>query len=162
MEKFVLNKLYSWERRMDRKISFTTRLKRLFLGEVSSMAFCVGAISLLLALGFFSANSQTENYELINNHGSQILWGIIFLIYSVGRLASSLYRFQYSVRFFICFIGLTLWTLLLLSFTVYDPTPMRPTEVMLVLPVLCEFWLALSAVDCLKTKKLYRRATDVE
>lgn len=146
---------------MHRNISFGTRVKRLFLGEVSSMGFCIGVVGMLLAFGFIFANSQTENYDLINSHGSQILWGLIFFMYSIGRMASALYRFSYPIRFFVCFIGLLLWTLLFLSFAVYDATPMRPTEIMLALPILCEFWLSLSAVDCLKTKKLFRRATDV-
>lgn len=140
-------------------LSFSTRLKRLFLGEVNSLSFGLGFVAFLLSAGFFFANSQTENYELINNHGSQFMWAVIYLAYSLARMGSGLYRYSNGVKIVVVFAGLTLWSLLFLSFVLFDVTPMRPTELMLALPILLEFWLAIHAIDCIK-RNMIRRLTD--
>lgn len=144
---------------MKTRLSLATRLKRLFLGEVSSLSFGLGFVAFLLSIGFFFANSQTENYELINNHGSQLMWAVIYLVYACGRMGSAIYRYSNTVKIVIVFAGLTLWSLLFLSFVLFDVTPMRPTELMLALPILLEFWLAIHAIDCIK-RNMIRRLTD--
>lgn len=145
---------------MKDSIPLSRRLIRLFFGEVSSLMFVVGLMALALGIGFIIADSRTENYELINAHASQVLWGIIYIVYAIIRITTSMYRIPSPYKLFVCFIGLTLWLLLFLSFTVFDPTPMRPTELMLLLPVMVEFWFALSAVNCIDSFRLRRTSDD--
>lgn len=144
---------------MKQKITFRQRLARLIFGEVSSLMFTIGLLSIALGVGFILADSRTENYELINAHASQLMWGIIYLFYGMLRAGSALYRVPSAYKLVLCFVGLTLWLVLFLSFTVFDPTTMRPTELMLLLPVIIEFWFALSAVNCLGALS-FRRVTD--
>lgn len=144
---------------MKQKITFRQRLARLIFGEVSSLMFTIGLLSIALGVGFILADSRTENYELINAHASQLMWGIIYLFYGMLRAGSALYRVPSAHKLVLCFVGLTLWLVLFLSFTVFDPTTMRPTELMLLLPVIIEFWFALSAVNCLGALS-FRRVTD--
>lgn len=144
---------------MNQKITLRQRLARLFFGEVSSLMFTVGLLAFALGIGFILADSHTENYELINAHASQLMWGIIYIFYSFLRMGTALYRVPSAYKLIVCFVGLTLWLVLFLSFTVYDPTTMRPTELMLLLPVVIEFWFALSAVNCLSGIS-FRRITD--
>lgn len=144
---------------MNQKITLRQRLARLFFGEVSSLMFTLGLLAFALGAGFILADSRTENYELINAHASQLMWGVIYIVYSLLRMATALYRVPSAYKLIVCFVGLTLWLVLFLSFTVYDPTPMRPTELMLLLPVVVEFWFSLSAVKCMGALS-FRRATD--
>lgn len=146
---------------METSLLFSTRLKRLFLGDISSMCFAIGLVALLLSAGFFFANVNTENYQLMNSHGSQQFWASLFLAYGVARLASSLYRFSNFLRIWLTFIGLSVWSFLFISFLFLDTTPIRPTEIMLALPILVEFWFAVNAIDCTE-RTMYRRTTDGE
>lgn len=144
---------------MKSSLLFSTRVKRLFLGDISSLSFALGLVSILLSLGFFFANAHTENYQLMNTHGSPELWAILFFTYGGARVASSLYRFSNFARIWLTFIGLSVWSFLFISFVLVDITPLRPTELMLLLPILVEFWFAVNAIDCIKGA-VYRRKTD--
>lgn len=144
---------------MNSSLSFSTRIKRLFLGDISSLYFAVGLVAMLLAGGFFFADVHTENYELMNSHGSPQLWGTLFLTYATARLVSSLYRLSNFIKLWLVFIGLSIWSFLFISFVFIDTTPIRPTELMLALPILIEFWFAVNAIDCVK-RAMYRRKTD--
>ena len=146
---------------METSLLFSTRLKRLFLGDISSLGFAIGLVALLLSAGFFFTNVNTENYRLMNSYGGPQFWSSLFLAYGVARLASSLYRFSTFLRIWLTFIGLSIWSFLFISFLFVDSTPVRPTEIMLALPVLVEFWFAVNAIDCIK-RTMYRRTTDVE
>ncbi len=144
---------------MNQKITLRQRLARLFFGEVSSLMFTVGLLAFVLGIGFILADSRTENYELINAQASQLMWGVIYIFYSFLRMGTSIYRIPATYKLIVCFIGLTIWLVLFLSFIVYDPTPMRPTELTLFLPVVAEFWFSLSAVNCIGAFS-FRMVTD--
>lgn len=146
---------------MKQKISLRQRLARLFFGEVSSLMFALGMLAFALGVGFIVTDSRTENYELINAHASQLMWGIVYIGYAFLRMGTALYRIPSVYKLIVCFIGLTIWLVLFLSFTVYDPTVMRPTELMLLLPVIVEFWFTLSAVNCMGALN-FRRAEDAD
>lgn len=146
---------------MRQKIPLRQRLARLFFGEVSSLMFALGLLAFALGLGFILADSKTENYELINAHASQLMWGIVYIGYSFLRMGTALYRVPSVYKLIVCFIGLTIWLVLFLSFTIFDPTTLRPTELMLLLPVIVEFWFTLSAVNCLGALNFRRKADDV-
>lgn len=145
---------------MKTSLLFSTRIKRLFLGDISSLCFATGLVALLLSLGFFFADVHTENYQLMNTHGSPELWGTLFLAYASARIASSLYRLTNFLRIWLVFIGLSIWSFLFISFLFVDQTPIRPTEIMLALPILVEFWFAVNAIDCIK-RSMFRRKSDV-
>ena len=146
---------------MRQKIPLRQRLARLFFGEVSSLMFALGLLGFALGLGFIIADSRTENYDLINAHASQLMWGLVYIVYSLLRMGTALYRVPSIYKLIFCFIGLTVWLVLFLSFTVFDPTTLRPTELMLLLPVVVEFWFALSAVNCLGALNFRRVADDI-
>lgn len=144
---------------MKQKIPLHQRIARLFFGEVSSLMFALGMLALALGVGFIITDSRTENYDLINSHASQLMWGIIYICYSLLRMGTALYRVPSIYKLIVCFIGLTIWLVLFLSFTVYDPSTLRPTELMLLLPVVVEFWFTLSAVNCMGALN-FRRSED--
>lgn len=99
------------------------------------------------AYGFMRADSSVNsNYQLLLEFAGYLFWSVYFLVYSILRVVLyTAYRNK-----FLCYsnhlMGLWGWTYLFISFVIYDPTPTAPTEYLLVLPVLTEFWLFLRNV----------------
>lgn len=135
-----------------------TRFYDVLVSDLRSLKFSQGVVSILLAFGFWLSNVDTENYDYLNGIFNKHIWGDIFLAYGVFRISSTLYTLPDMVKFIGGLIGLWLWTYILLSFTVYDPTTIKSTEWMLIIPLMAEVWMMAECLfkrnrDCILCKK---------
>lgn len=131
-------------------MSITRRFYEVLVSDLRALKFSQGTVSILLAFGFWLSNVDTENYDYLNGIFSKAIWGDIFLGYGIFRICSTLYDIWDSVKFIGGFIGIWLWTYILLSFTVYDPTTIKSTEWMLIIPLMAETWMF---AECLFKRK---------
>lgn len=136
-------------------LTFSQHLHRLFILSADAVGFMLGSLAIVLGLGFLFGEANTHNFRIITEYslGIAVVWGVFSLIYGISRLLDVFFDIPGVVSIFTAFIGLNLWLLLLISFTLLDPTPVQATELTLIVPVLVEFWLAVLAIDYTKEKR---------
>lgn len=106
--------------------------------------FLLALASAFLGLGFLFADGSNSNYQMIYAFASKYAWGVFFLLYSASKFCAYFFRIDYKVKLASGVLGLWAWNYLLLSFTMFDITPITPAEILLILPVLVESWILLS------------------
>jgi hypothetical protein len=103
------------------------------------IAMIVGGF--VLSFGFLLGHGNNMNYDLIYSFAGPIFWFCLFFFTSLVRLIS-LFSFLDSWKLIInSLIALWGWTYIFLSFTVFDKTPIAPTELLLAVPAIIETWL---------------------
>lgn len=102
--------------------------------------FLLGLGAILLSFGFLFGNPSPNHTKLLEVF-NQYHWAVIFFVYGAVKFIATCKQLPVWARLSNGLIGLWAWTYLLLSFTIYDPTPFAPTEVLLFLPVILEGWI---------------------
>lgn len=108
--------------------------------------FILGIVAILLSLGFYLSDGNNSNYAAIRELMSFKLWGLTFSVYGGIKLARLLFGLNNYACICTSAIGVWLWTYVFFSFTIFDPVPMAPTEIMLLTPVLLELWTLVSII----------------
>jgi len=143
-------------------ISFRSRVIRALLTDSTIINLLLGLVGLLLSIGFLSVDEyrlSSHNYKLMFDFVNAHVWAALFFIYSISKLHRCLYRTPKYMKVAASTLGLWLWSYIVLSFIVFDPQLVAPSELMLIAPIVCEVWsLTLS----LYTSKLIlcRRSND--
>ena len=101
----------------------------------------MAVLSLVLALGFFIASTDNEKYFHINNVADKKIWGAIFTFHAISLMLTIFYDLPIHLRRFLNLVGIWIWSYVFLGFTFYGASPSTPTEWILVMPVILEFWL---------------------
>lgn len=130
------------------------RLAYVLVNHKGDLHILLGIVSLLLSLGFFFGTGTSLNYELLYHFISQTTWGIVFLVYSFIKTLGAFYKIPNILRLLNGIVGIWAWSYVFLSFTVFDPTALAPTELMLAAPILVEFWNLLELPYPEKLNKL--------
>lgn len=102
--------------------------------------------SFCLSLGFFFGDAYNINYWLMYDFANRYVWGALFAVYGVIKLLALQGYVDHKVRIINGCIGLWAWNYIFLSFAVFDTTPVAPTEWLLLVPVIAEVWILMSAV----------------
>jgi hypothetical protein len=139
------------------KIPFMVRVSRVLLSESSSVTLLLGIAGILLGLGFLLGDPANPNYQAITAFGSAEVWSIAFIFYGIVKLAQTLGRCNIWLKLLMSLSGLWAWNYVFLSFTIFDLTPVAPTEILLALPIVCEVWglaVELFAVRIFKGRRL--------
>lgn len=117
------------------------KIQRALLGDYSTLSILLGITATLLGIGFATGNIiQNPNYTLLLVLASQYFWAASFSIYGIVKILCSVFRVWMPVKLVATVYGLWLWNYLALSFTVFDKTPLAPTELMLFVMVIGELW----------------------
>lgn len=106
---------------------------------LSICAFC-------LSLGFFIGDSSNMNYTMMYEFANRYVWGALFAVYGVIKVLALQGYIDHKVRIINGCIGLWAWNYIFLSFAVFDTTSIAPTEWLLLVPVIAEIWILMSAV----------------
>ena len=80
----------------------------------------------------------------------------MFFVYSCLKIYGAFHRLNRHVRFTNSVFGLWAWNYIFLSFTVFDATPVAPTELLLAVPTVIEVWTMLAE----PFKNAHRRIQD--
>lgn len=122
------------------------RMTVLVLGRKTETVIMLMFAGFLASLGFFSADVVNPNYASMYEFASQYFWAGLFFVYSSVKLLSLFLDLNFWIKMANGVVGLWAWTYILLSFTIFDVTPIAPTEALLALPVLTQSWLTLSTL----------------
>lgn len=105
---------------------------------------------ILLAIGFFVGEATNQNYAMINAFASPAGWATLLIIYALIKLLSIIWIVPKSVCTMNGIFGIWMWNYIFLSFVVFDTTAISPAELLLLLPILIEFW---AMIDIPRIKK---------
>ena len=70
------------------------------------------------------------NYTMLPNN----------LVYGIIKISSSVSRVWLTLKITNSIYGLWLWSYVVLSFVLFDKTPVAPTELILFISIICEVW----------------------
>lgn len=115
-------------------------IKKTIVAEPLTLKLFLGITSVVLALGFFFGSATNSNYSAIQGLMHFQAWAMFFLVYSSSKIFQVLYKTKCWLRAFTSLVGMWAWSYIFLSFVIFDTTPMAPTEMMLLIPVLAEVW----------------------
>ena len=138
----LLNTTNSSNKKIEQKFKFIC----FFCSRKMQTNFLLSVASLLLSLGFLFG-SANANYDLLYAITNAASWSAIFFSYGVIKLASCFDDINRWIREANGMLGVWAWTCIFLSFTVFDTSPVAPTEFLLAVPVIAELWVMLSIFD---------------
>lgn len=95
---------------------------------------------ILLAIGFLTCDMSNQNYRMIQEFASAAGWATLLCVYVVIKLLSIVWVVPKSIFTMNCVFGIWMWNYIFLSFSIFDTTPIAPAELLLILPILIEFW----------------------
>lgn len=102
-----------------------------------------GILGFLAAIGFAFFHGTSGDYALIYSFASQLTWAFIFAVHGTLKIVSVFAGIHRYIKLGNELLGLWAWTYILLSFTIFDSTPIAPTEILSVFPIMLEFWTLL-------------------
>ena len=118
--------------------TFLLRILLLIIAQIRTMSLISGLCGITLGLGFLVGDTGNPNYHSIKEFAPISFWAFGFFIYGVIKLLKSVFRVHYSVKLFNALHGIWVWTFLFLSLSIFDSTPLAPTELLLIIPIMCE------------------------
>lgn len=140
-------------------ISIKDRIIRLLISERTMINALLGLLGLLVSLGYLLGDTSTTYYTTISGLVHVRLWAAAFMLYGILKIHGCLYRTPVLVKTVSSVYGLWLWTYLVLSYTIFDVSNIRPLEYMLFATILYELW-ALVIIIYYHLHPLYRRLRD--
>ncbi len=138
------NKSITPEERRKIDVDNNFRLAYLLSMKKVESTLVLAVTAFVLSLGFLFGSGDNHNYALIYQFAHRYFWFALFAVYGTIKAMSLWVRVDFRVNLLNSIAGLWAWLYLFLSFTVFDTTPVAPTEAMLVIPVIAEAWLMLS------------------
>jgi hypothetical protein len=100
----------------------------------------LGISALLLATGLWLGDTSSSNYAALLNAATNTTWALIFASYGIAKIIQSGHDLPNGVDILISVIGIWLWNYLFFSFVLLDTREFTAVELLLLLPVACEFW----------------------
>lgn len=120
------------------KLSIQSRVAAILISESKTITMLLGMIGLFLGIGFIIGDSGSMDYHPLLMLFDSWIWATIFLLYSFLKFSQIVQKVPDRVRIFNSTLGMWLWTYVLISFLIYDPKPVSPAEILLLVPLVCE------------------------
>lgn len=136
-----------------KKLENNFKVLCLFCAQKAETNTILGITSFLMSLGFLFGTGVNQNYELIYQVLPELSWALLFASYASVKIASCLTTLSSGLKYINSLIGLWAWSMIFLSFTVFDSTPTSPVEVILLSPIIIEVWVLLSIFDFTSAKE---------
>lgn len=127
----------------------TTLLCRLLvLGIVHTRALTLllGLSGITLGIGFALGNITDLGYTAVVQFAEPIYWVIGLSVYGILKVLQALGRMPATIKLLNALQGIWAWSFLFISFSIIDTAPITPTELLLVVPILCEVWELIIAI----------------
>lgn len=110
--------------------------------ESNIILICIG---FLLAIGFLIGDvHNNSNYTLINAFANEQIWAVMFFFYAFVKLVGMLFDLPRILTTVNSVLGIWAFNYIFLSFVVFDTTKFAPTELLLLVPTLIEFWTMIN------------------
>ena len=123
-----------------RRVNFLCAICLLHRRKLHFLLALAGAV---LSLGFAIGTGNNANYTLIFNFAPPLFWSFLFGVYTCIKVVGCFRRIDSRLKTTNSVVGLWAWNYIFLSFTVFDSTPIAPTELLLAVPTLIELWSML-------------------
>ena len=128
------------------------RLARILLSDLTSLRWLLGWLAIVFALGLLFANSHVGAYNVMLDLAPPVAWSVMFALYGFTRLYSCCTdNPRYSVILG-AFLGFWLWCYTFVSFTSNTIRSIGSADIMVLVVVVCEVWVAASAISEYRTK----------
>ena len=108
--------------------------------QAHTMTLLLGICGLMLGIGFLVGDAANPNYATIISFASPNTWALGFFVYSIIKLYQTINRVPHVLKIANAVQGIWAWSFIFLSFVIFDPTPIAPTEIMLLVPLVSEVW----------------------
>lgn len=128
------------------KQAFVPRLSELVQSRKTETVILLMCAGYLMVVGFLTGSVDNPNYTMMYDFANRYFWASLFFVYSVIKTVSLFFKVSLWTKLVNGMLGLWAWVYILLSFTVFDKTPIAPTEILLALPVITQSWLTLATV----------------
>ena len=100
---------------------------------------------ILFAFGLLNASSLDPNCVILFDIVSKWYWSVMFLLYGCGKIICTIFKVPNKLYTFLSILGIWMWNCAFLSFVIYDSSKINPTEFLLLVPLISEFWIMLSS-----------------
>lgn len=120
--------------------TFTHRITTLMFAQAQALTFMLSLTALIMGLGFILGVTTSANYAGIVALGGDLVWAGAFIVFGLLKLIQAVFRIHYFVKIGNSLLGIWLWSFLFLTFSVIGKAELRPLELLLVIPILCEAW----------------------
>lgn len=119
-------------------LSIQSRVAAILIAESKTITMLLAVIGLFLGIGFLIGDSSSIDYHPLRMLFDPIIWAIIFLGYSAIKFSQIIKKIPIRIKVFNSTLGMWLWTYVVISFLFYDPKPISPAEILLLVPLVCE------------------------
>lgn len=141
-------------------IPLKVRVIRALVNDATAITLMLAVFALLLATGFVTTSLvNTPNYFFMLQLVGFKVWAVAFAAYGILKLFSCLYRTYFMVGLATSVVGMWLWSYTILSFTLFDSTPLLPIDFIIITTLFVEVW-SFSLLIYYHTNPIYRRITD--
>jgi hypothetical protein len=120
---------------------FRLKVMQLFLSDKAALKFVLGYIAIFCSIGCFVGTPSPSNYAVIKDFSPMWVWGCLFGLLGVLRIATGVRFFSDGVEVFIAALGIWLWSHLVISFIIKNPTPLTPFKLIFLGILAGEIWL---------------------
>lgn len=106
----------------------------------------ITAISgILIAFGMLNVSTLDPNCVILFDIMSKWSWSVLFLIYALSKFICCVFRVPHKICMLTSIFGVWMWNCMFLSFVIYDSSKINPTELLILIPLVSEFWIMLSS-----------------
>lgn len=127
--------------------NFCHSLINVLLSDLTALKWLLGWLGIIFAFGLVFANSHPGAYDLMLSVADQKAWAAAFFAYGILKLRSSMANSSMYSSLSSAFLGFWLWCYTLVSFTSNPVRPIGSADIMIIVVVICEVWIAASAVS---------------
>jgi hypothetical protein len=113
----------------------------------NQLGILLAAAGFILSIGFLVADITCRNYDALLALMSPLSWAVGFGLYAIFKLATSTIWSNRALSIVVAFHGLWLWSYVAMSFLFFDPSPISPVELLLVMPILKEMLGIIQIID---------------
>lgn len=133
------------------------RLMSIIGSDRGELSILLSIAALLSAIGFVFGDTSGHNYQLIVDFADPYIWAILFVVYGYIKLYSVFNATSTAIRTINSVVGLWAWNYLFLCFVLFDQVPASPTEYLLGIAVIAEFWIMLAIpIGCKRSSETQR------
>jgi hypothetical protein len=123
------------------------RIVRLLLTDLTALRWLLGWLGIMFAGGLLLADNHSGAYNLMLQIAPSALWAAAFVFYGCERLYSCLTDNPKYSDIIGTFVGFWLWCYTFFSFTSNPIRHFGSADIMILVIVACEVWIAASAIS---------------
>lgn len=122
------------------------RLLVLSIVHTRTLTLLLGLHGITLGIGFALGDITDLDYTAVIQFAKPVYWAIGLWVYGILKVLQALSRMPATIKLLNALQGIWAWSFLFISFSIIDTAPITPTELLLVVPILCEVWELVVAI----------------